>query len=77
MARKHLGIARSGGKQKTEMGVLLKWNQYIHTWPRISLSHPVGLRSSLNNIRKDLHLLRDEVGFLSDSVNDLQAEADV
>ena len=39
--------------------------------------HHIGVRTIINNIREEIGLLESEIDFLTDSVDDLQAEADV
>ncbi len=36
-----------------------------------------GVRTAVNNVQKEMVLLKNEIGFLEHSVEDLQAEADV
>jgi len=43
----------------------------------LGIAKSEGVRTSLNNIRKEVDLLTSEIDFLTHSVDDLQAEADV
>ena len=41
------------------------------------LHNHIGVRTIINNIREEIGLLKSEIDFLTDSVDDLQAEAEV
>mmetsp|Transcript_16203 Transcript_16203/g.29293 ORF Transcript_16203/g.29293 Transcript_16203/m.29293 type:complete len:155 (-) Transcript_16203:331-795(-) len=59
------------------MGGICAFNSPTVAHKQLSISKSEGVRASVNHIRKEIEVLKDQVDFLTQSADDLEEEADV